>query len=291
MITLDDIHQLSPEEFEASLKVNGIPPRPAVLETLGAELRKAEPDLLTLEHALSSDVAIAAALIKTVNSPYFGLTRYVRSVREAITVLGLSSTSKVVACAALHVAFPGHRLDRFWDSSLKVASLSAWLVSIRRWPGVRPEDAYTFGLFRDCGIAVMLTRSPAYVEVLRKANTNPVESFTDIERQAMPLSHVQVGAMMTQSWWLPLGIIEAVRHHHEVRAVTSPREFSSLPDESATLIAIAQLAERLLQLASGLSETREWDKLGSASLERLMIDSEELPSLQRRAADQLVGGG
>lgn len=274
--------------FEATLRENGIPPRPAVLEVISREVRKESPDLRLLDQAVRSDVAIAGGLIKIANSSYFGAQRRVRSVLEAMAMLGLQATAQAVACVALRNAFPNMNLDRFWDASAKIAALAGWLVGERRWKGVRAEDAYTLGLFRDCGIAVILQRIPAYTDVLRQANAEAVRSFTAVEEDLLPVSHAQVGAMMTEAWWLPDEITEAIRHHHDLAAIRIDGDAASPSANSRALIAVVQLAEYLFQQATGLSATREWGKLGEACLGRLQIGADELPELVQGAAAALA---
>jgi len=265
--------------FEHMLKSNGIPPRPAILETISRELEKDIPDFRLLERAVLSDVAIAGGIIKTVNSPFFGLQRRVRTALEALEVMGLRMTAQIVACIALKNLFPDRRLLRFWDASVKIAEISSWLVNVNKWPGIKAEDAYTFGLFRDCGVAVLMQRVPHYGEVLRQANEDATRPFTEVEEVMIPVSHAHVGAMMTQSWWLPLDLTEAIRYHHDVEAISPVGSHRSVPLRSAFLIAVSQVAERLLQQATGLCHTREWDKLGAACLERLELDEEQMAGL------------
>lgn len=278
--------------FLAALKENGIPPCPAVLVQVGAEMRKDDPDLRRLADFISADVAIAGGVLKTANSPFFGTRRRVATVMDALILLGLDTTSQAVACVALHEAFPNFRgMDRFWDASAKIARLSGALAQLRRWPGVRPQDAYTYGLFRDCGIAVLLQRfSERYIDVLSSANTRGDRSFTEVEDEVMPANHAVVGAMLTQSWWLPEGICGAIRNHHDVAALDELGAARlGVQRASRTLIAVAQTAEYILQQKTGLSSTREWEKLGPACLQQLGLNDAELATLIEDSADAIAG--
>lgn len=265
-------------EFQSALRDNRIPPCPIALERIAHEMSQAEPDLRHLNQIISSDVALAAGLVKLANSPYFGAQRRISSVSEALILLGLDTASQAVACIALAEAFPNMRsMERFWDASAQIASLSGWLASERQWPGVRPQEAYTYGLFRDCGIAVLLQHFPDYTRILQSANNEQVRSFTDIEDDLLPTNHVVMGSLMTQSWWLPESICLAVRHHHEM---AKDPEQKDAPFRY--LVAVSQLAEHLLQQHSGRSKTYEWEKLGAACLMQLGIDDEELAEMEKR---------
>jgi HD-like signal output (HDOD) protein len=264
--------------FERTLLDVGIPPCPVVLDRFMAEVRKDEPDYTRLASIIGSDVSLSAGLIKTANSPYFGVRQRVRSVNEALTILGLNTASRAVAGIILRKTFPNvPNLERFWDASARVARLSGWLAQQLEIRGLRAEDAYTFGLFRDCGIPVLLGRFPGYQAVLDRANHDAQVSFTEIEEEAIPTNHAMVGCILAQSWWLPEEICRAIRSHHDLRSLTQAS--SDLPMLSRRLIAVAQLAEHILQHQLGLSQTQEWCKLGEACLQLLDMDEARLEAL------------
>ena len=261
----------------------GIPPCPAILNRFMAETRKEEPDYHRLASIICSDVSLSASLIKTANSPYFGARQRVRSVNDALVILGLNVASRAVAGIILRKAFPTvPNLERFWDASSRFARLSGWLAQRFDALGLPPEDAYTFGLFRDCGIPVLLGRFPNYAAVLAEANRDAVRSFTEVEETVLPTNHAMVGCILAQSWWLPEEICLAIRNHHDLMALESAQ--SALPMLSRRLIAAAQLAEHILQKQLGLSMTQEWPKLGAACLQILDIGEAQLEALYVDAA-------
>lgn len=270
-------------QLEGSLDKIGIPPRPAILDRIQAEIRKDEPDLNHLTSLISADVALAASLISITNSPYFGFHGRVHTAREALMVLGLNVTSKAITGIIMRRAFPSSpHLERFWDASARIARLSGWLAQRIRNSALRADDAYTFGLFRDCGIPILFSRFPGYFDVLNKANHDAVKSFTEIENFSLPTNHAVVGYLLAQSWWLAEETILSIRHHHDLDVLCSATIPPSL--NSRYMIAIAQLAEHLLQQHSGRSLTQEWIKLGPACLQLLKLNEE---AMERIAAEAI----
>lgn len=267
-------------QLEASLRDIGIPPRPRILELIKLESRADEPDFNYMAELISSDVALAAGLIKTANSPFFGYRQKARHVRDALIMLGMRAASNAVAGLVLRRVFPlPPQLIRFWDASERTAQLVGWLVQeVGVRFGVSSEEAYTFALFRDCGIPIMLRRFTGYSETLAKANNEAERPFTDVEEDDTPTNHAVVGALMAQTWWLPEEISTAIRRHHDA---------STLVDGGASgacgrHVALAQVAEKLHQEISGLNMTHEWNKLGADSLQLL--------GLGDRMPDELVSG-
>lgn len=263
----------------------GIPPRPAILDAIAVEMRKAEPDFRRLATLICADVGLAAGLLKTANSPFFGFRTRARTVVQALMMLGLDIAGRAIAGLILRKMFlASPAMERFWDASARVAQASGWLVGRLGGgdgDGVRSDEAYTFGLFRDCGIPLLLRKYPAYEALLQRANGESLRSFTAVERDALPTDHAIVGSMLAQSWWLPEETWQAVRSHHDFVALNAGG--GGLPPASLRLIALAQLAEHLVQRLTGLSQTREWDKMGGACCAVLGVDGDELERLAEEA--------
>jgi HD-like signal output (HDOD) protein len=269
-------HSAIESQLESSLYKIGIPPRPAILDRIHEQMQKDEPDFNQLTHIISADVALSASLINITNSPYFGFRGRVHSTREALMVLGLNVTSKAIAGIVMRRAFPqSPHLERFWDASARIARLSGWLA--QRVTKLRADDAYTYGLFRDCGIPILLSRYPEYTDILKTANLDAIRNFTEIEDQQLPTNHAVVGYVMAQSWWLPDETILSIRHHHNAEMLNTPTIPPSM--SCRQMIAVAQLAEHLLQQHSGLSMTQEWVKLGPACLHLLKLDETDVKEL------------
>ncbi len=272
--------------LESAIRDIGIPSRPSILDRINAEMHKDEPDFHHLAHIIASDVGLGAGLISIANSPYFGFRGRARSVNEALMMLGLDVASRAIAGMILRKLFPpSPALDRFWHASAIIARLAGWLAQQpANGSRVRADDAYTFGLFRDCGIPILLNRFPNYPTVLKNANGERELSFTAVEETECPTNHAVLGSMLAQSWWLPEEICLAIRHHHDYVALGQQEGAAVLPPATLGLIATAQFAEHLLQHHTGLSKTHEWDKAGAICLELLQIEDKDMQSVYEESA-------
>ena len=285
---MTDLQQAPPvaSMLERAIRDIGIPPRPAILDRIAAEMHKDDPNFKQLGLFISADVSLAAGLIKTANSPYFGLRTRARSVNDALLMLGLEVASRAIAGISLRQAFPSTtRLERFWNASAQIAALSGWLAQKLAKAKLRADDAHTFGLFRDCGIPVLLHRFPEYAQTLARANNDAARPFAEIEREDFPTDHVMIGCLLAQNWWLPEEVCLAIRHHHDPLAIDHFE--SGLPAASRYLVAVAQTAEHILQQGCGGSHTCEWTKLGASCLRLLDLAETELPAIYRDAEEIL----
>ena len=267
--------EVSRESIEQLLKQVTIPPRPALLIELDRELGGAEPDFRAVAALVGKDVGISAAMLKTLNSPLFALRSKIGNVTQAVQLLGMRNVRNIVTGLMLrNMVGAGQNLERFWDSAEKVAAINAYLCSIL--PKTPRDEAYTFGLFRDCGIVILLRRFPEYQGILEKANHDADNPFTDSEQAALPTDHTVVGCLLAQNWWLPDDICQAIRHHHRLN--TLDEQTIQLPLPSRRLIAVAQTAEYLVQQITGGSRTEEWKKMGPSCLHLLGLDEALLTS-------------
>ena len=274
--------------FEATLASIDIPPCPAILGRIRAAMATDAMNFHRLSELICADVALAAGLLKTANSSFFGARNRARTVNGALLMLGLDVTCQAVATLGIRRAFPVNvTFNRFWDASAKIATLSGWLAGRLDACTARPENAYTYGLFRDCGIAVLLHRIDGYEAVLRAANADPFNSFTDAERSRLPTDHALLGSLLAQDWWLPDSMCQAIRSHHDPQALDGSNP--TIQTDTLHLMAVGQLAEYLLQQNTGESMTAEWSKLGAHCLTILNLTPDDLPALCTEAALVLKG--
>src|SRR5512135_2051067 len=272
--------------LERSLLDIEIPPCPEILTRIMDEMNKEEPDHHRLSSIISADVALSAGLIKTTNSPYFARQQRARSVYDALSILGLRVAGHTIAGIILRNLFPSTpNMIRFWDASARTARVCAWLANKLDIDGLQAEDAYTFGLFHDCGIPVLMTRFPNYKDVLGKANRDAQNEFTAAEELLVQTNHAVVGSALAQSWWLPADMSLAIRHHHDLNALSAN---SNLPRTCRLFIATTQFAEHFTQQQLGLGITQEWPKFGVACLETLQLDEDDLEFLYAEVKQVVV---
>lgn len=278
--------KVDPLIAESVIKDLAIPPRPAVVVMLQEELAKDDPNLAKVKQAIAGDVGFAGAVLKTVNSAAFGLTRKITSVPQAIDIAGLRNVSNIATAMALRQMMNksgGASLERFWDTAEKVAQLCAHIA--RRLRGIPPDEAYTYGLFHNSGIAVLLNRFPSYRDTLIEANANAAtQRFTAIEDRAIATNHATVGYFLARSWSLSMSLCRAILLHHEIGVVDGEAK-----DDGACLnyIGIGHIAEHIHHRLTRSSDDLEWAKFRDDVLRHFALDEEDFVGLVDSAEAQL----
>lgn len=269
---------VSEAQISALLRGMELPPCPSVLAELSLEMRKEQPHPLRVMQLIGSDVALSAGVLKIANSPPFSLGKPLTSIAEALALLGMRQIFSLVINELLRKTLvlgdePLPDLDTFWDGAASSARVCSELA--RMLPGTTPDMAYTFGLFHDCGIPILLRRFPSYRDTLRQ----PLDGgrpLTSIEDAAHGTNHAVVGYLMAKSWGLPEPVVRGIGAHHDYAVFEHD---SSLPQEALTLIALNLIAERVVQQLFDGPDEHDWGRGRSGAARFFGFPREELDDL------------
>ncbi len=271
---------------DSVMKDLAIPPRPAMVMMLQEELGKDDPDIAHVKRTIAKDAGLAGAMLKAVNSAAFGLTRKVTSVPQAIDIIGLRNVSNIAMAIALRQQMNkgkgGASLERFWDTAEKVAQLCAYLA--RQLRGIAADEAYTYGLFHDCGIAVLMNRFESYRDVLIEANAACDQRFTGVEERLVGTNHAVVGYFLARSWSLHMSLSRAILLHHELDVFRGEAK-----DDITCLnfVAIGHLGNHIHHCMTRKTDDIEWLKFQTPIMAHFGIHEEDLEHLIADAESHL----
>lgn len=226
----------------------GLPTLPEVIGKLNAVLERDDASAAEVAKVLQTDPAVAANMLRMVNSAHYGLICRVASIPLAVSVLGFATTRRVALKAAVFTAFADRR-DKFphfdptafWRHSV-FAGVAARTIAAAapEFLDLHPEDAYMAGLLHDIGKILMIEKcGPRYVAALQRGVAEGIPDH-EVERLEFGFTHGEVGSVLAHKWSLPEDLAEAIRYHH---APTRSAAYKSL----ASLV---HLADRLAWLAA-----------------------------------------
>lgn len=249
-----------------------IPPCPELLTALRQEVDKADPDPLEIARIASSDVAMAASLMRTVNSPLYARARTADTVQQAVAMLGVGPTVGLLTGFLTRNSIPIHSplLEHFWETSTRRALAMGYIA--QQLYGVDAAVAHTCGLFCHVGLPIMMLGVKGYAGTLAEALARQDRSFTETENAAHKTDHAVVGAIVARTWRLPDMTVAAVRLHHDFSVLGD----THFPTEVRTLVAMALVAESLVSRHEGVAVQREWQLHGAACLAYLNVAAEEV---------------
>jgi HD-like signal output (HDOD) protein len=191
-----------------------IPAQPQALVQLSLLLAEDDINLQAAAGLIESDMALAAAVMKAVNSSLYGLKGRVQSVQQAITYLGMREVAAITFEMALRAAFPpSPELDPLWERAGRRGLLMGRMA---QQLGIDAWAAHSAGLFEECGKAVLLRHALDHYRSMLRAAGNDSE-LVQLEKVGFGVSHDALGAALCESWGLGPAAVASVRHHVEVQ--------------------------------------------------------------------------
>jgi len=175
----------------------------AILPRLGDDAFDADE----LAHMVSKDPVLAARVLRLANSPFYGLSRQIGSLREAVAILGFGSLRGLVLSAGLISAFSASDSAGVRHSLAVAAAASALAAGL----GLERNTAFTAALLHNLGALLLGHFAPLPWATLA-AGPDDNARLTR-ERQVFGYDHCELGAEITRHWNFPAAIQRAIRHY------------------------------------------------------------------------------
>jgi two-component system cell cycle response regulator len=195
-------------------------PKLPTLPTVAIELlnltRDPDVDLGEIARLVQYDQALAAKILRTVNSSYYRLNQPCSTIKRAVTYLGLSAVKSLVLGFSL-VDVTRHCGDEFdpmdyWRRCVYSAAAARRIAAVTR--RCDPDEALLAALMQDIGmLALHSVLGPQYGEILSQAKGNH-HMLPYCETEALGFTHAEAGAHLGERWSLPEQIVCPIREHH-----------------------------------------------------------------------------
>lgn len=281
--------ELEHANIEEMLRGIKIPPQPQIMVDIQLELAMPDTDTNDIAKLISRDVGLSGNILKVVNSSFFGLRNKIVSISQAIGLLGITSVVNIVNAVTLKEALNDETivaLTGFWDNAVDIASTCAYVSKAISFSA--PDEAYTLGLFHNCGIPLLMMRFEHYTDLLKSSYADPNKRVTEVETLSLNTNHAIVGHYVAKSWKLPEPVCAAITEHHDCLELFS----GSNTDDSQkrNLLAVLKLSEHLCrayQVLGHAPEDYEFEKLEEPLLHYLGLSEIDVENLR----DELVDHG
>jgi HD-like signal output (HDOD) protein len=256
-----------------------IPPQPELVQ----QIESAGSDLEKIAELISQDPGLSAAAIKAVNSAAFGLNQKIASITQAVVMLGMNRITNIIKTVLLRESMSkadAHfDMESFWRGSFSTAVAASTICSELNLS--MSDEAYTLGLFHNCGIPVIAMDKPNYQEVLLQAYARDDGAITREEFSAFGVHHAAAGYWICRAWNLPEVICLVVKHHHSVSRVLDDKSIEN--PSLKTLICVLKMAEHMAELSTTLgscNQDYEWEINASSIIDFLGISEYDYDDLK-----------
>jgi putative nucleotidyltransferase with HDIG domain len=198
--------------------IDKLKPIPQVANKIMSIVEDRDSSLSELADVVVYDTALTANLLKMCNSAYFGLSKQVDSVHQAVVYMGMDQVVDLVSMIGgaenLKQAQSGYDLDEgeLWRYSVSSALIARELAEKK---GSKNNHlVFTAALLKDIGKVIL----NQYVAEASENITNLVSergySFTAAEKEVIGIDHAELGGMVAEKWKFSPKMEELIRNHH-----------------------------------------------------------------------------
>jgi HD-like signal output (HDOD) protein/ActR/RegA family two-component response regulator len=200
-------------------QMGSLPSVPSLYFKIIQELQSPGATVDGIGEIIAMDPAMTAKLLQLVNSAFFGISRKISNISEAVQFLGVNTvrslalTIHAFSCFQTN-AFPEFSFDRLWNHSMTVGTFAKKITQAETADRAMIDESFIAGLLHDVG-KLMLAANLAsqYKEAFAMARERKIP-LIDAEHAVFGATHADVGAYLLGLWGLPIPIVEAVALHH-----------------------------------------------------------------------------
>jgi HD-like signal output (HDOD) protein len=197
--------------------VKGISTPPTILREILNLINDQEVSNKELSNIILKDPSLTERLLRVANSSYYGVSRDVTSINQAILVIGLKAVKyyilSITVFSQVTAKKDKSKLDQkhLWTHFLEVAVTSRKIAEYINYE--MPEEAYVSGLLHDIGVVLLESNFPDdYKKVIEFAKRG--EELCQAEKKVFGLDHQEVAAFVTEKWSMPDKLREPLSRHH-----------------------------------------------------------------------------
>ena len=202
--------------------IRNLPTPPIVFQQIQKVINDPNVSAGSIAAVLSEDPAMSIKVLKLTNSAFYGLSREVDSVKQAVLIVGLEAIKNLVLSASVLDMFKGKNIDedfndKFWRHSLATGVACRMLAKKIKHRGFLDADpAFSAGLLHDIGKLILICFLPeeaAAYRTMREADKHSTDH--QVEERAIGFTHAQIGGVLAETWKLPGKLAEAITFHHK----------------------------------------------------------------------------
>lgn len=220
---------MNPDVLERVLGCRDLPSLPAVASRVVELTQQDQVSFKELAETIQNDQALAAKILRTVNSSLFGLRKRCSSINQAIVMLGLSAVKSLALGFSLVGAIKdsaGENFDMadYWRRALYTGVAAKNVAALAGVPN--QEECFLGGLLQDMGmVALHKALGKPYLVALAQAGGEH-RRVASCELDAFQVQHPDIGALLAQRWKLPEELVMPIKYHE--RPTAAPAEHAGI---------------------------------------------------------------
>lgn len=189
---------------------------------------------------IEADAGLMGQVLRFVNSSYFGFSREIASIKQAIALVGVRNIKNFALWSAVFSLIPNPRFGPFdlrslWQDSLRRAVFARLLG--RQLKLANSEDLFAAALLQDMAIPLLLKELPEHYEQLINRRVTEKVRLSHLEQEIFGWDHAQAAAALVRNWRMPEEFAVLIERHPKLDELLGSRP----PLVDAACVALAAL--------------------------------------------------
>lgn len=257
---------------------SSLPSPPRALARIVQMASNPEVSATQLGEVISGDAAFTSELLRTVNSPFYGLRTPVQDAARAVAILGLRALRNLAVCfvvreAIQHSGVRTNDMNVFWEDALRRAVVARAIARLGNQ--VRPDEAFTVGLLQEIGMLAILRVDRERFKLWGNLRSLPPDERLAVELQRFRARHDVVGEQLARAWGLPDTLIAVLANHHQ------SERFAAMPPQEQHLCRLAWMADQVAVVFSARQPGIALAAVRGLLLHELKLNSSGIDNLLR----------
>ena len=211
-------------------RIHTIPSLPEVVTQVVRLVNDPNSDARQINAIMMKDAAMAAKMLRMVNSVYYGLAEPVNDLEQAIVILGFKTIRSVALSISVLNMFQqqnaNFNMKAFWSHSAVSACLGRLICGKARI--CDPEFGFTIGLLKGLGKVILAENAPEETRAIIAVARQYRMSFTKACREVMDTDDAEIGAWLMERWELDKVLVATVREQGVLSATTKEPKLVSM---------------------------------------------------------------
>jgi len=260
----------------ANIQIPALPTSAMKLLELSQDPNKGPADYA---RPIEADVGLMGQVLRFVNSSYFGFSREISSVQQALTLVGIRTIKNFALWSAVFSIVPNPKVGPFdlrslWQDSLRRALFARTVGRELNLPN--SEELFAAALLQDMAIPFLLKALPTQYESLLQRRSNERLRLSSLERESFGWDHAQAAAFLCRRWHLPEDFAVLVERHASISELLSGNK----PQFGPACVALAALLpacrdQEWMEESEFLAAIASLDPSGKISMHQLMANVDE----------------
>ncbi|MGX2029522.1 HDOD domain-containing protein [Methylocaldum gracile] len=204
---------------------------PVAVARISTVLEREDFTIGEVAEAIGQDPALAARLLKIVNSPYYGLSGRIETITRAVGMVGADALYGLALTTSVIHGFRKIptclvNMNDFWLNSLYcgvIARLLAKEASV-----LHSERLFVAGLLHRIGALIIYMRLPDKARGILLSAAGDDRLIPGLEKELLGFTYAEIGAALAKAWKMPSALQEGIRWHLEPEQAEDYRLEASL---------------------------------------------------------------